>query len=172
MTVIYEEGGKSGPVGIGGWLILPAIATVLSPLSIVATMARGGVFDSDTWEGVVALPPLLWLLVGETILNFVFLGWAGWLIYLLFSHRRQYPLLMILFLVTNAVVMIADLLVANLAVNSAVAGFPPGERAAFLTEFHKDDAKTYRDIARAVLSAAIWVPYLMVSRRVHATFTK
>ena len=88
----------------------------------------------------------------ETIANLAFcLAWI-YAFFLLCKHRAQYPTLFIILSVALLGFVILDLTVANVAFKVAV---DPGD---------------VRDLVRGIVSSAIWVPYMSLSRRVRNTF--
>ncbi len=147
--------------GIGGWLILVAVGLCLQPLLLLKALSENAAaFKPDTWGvlttfGTFAYHPL-WapLLVAETGVNVVLLAWSGVLLYFFFSRGRRFPSLVIAYMGVSVAAVIADL---------AVASAIPVTRARLA-------AGAYGQVGRSVISAAIWIPYFLRSRRVAATF--
>ena len=79
---------------------------------------------------------------------------SGILLYLFFTKKRFFPKAVIGFMVLSLVVVLAD--------NAAVSAIPQA-RAQL-------GPREYKQIVRAVIAAAIWIPYFLRSKRVHATF--
>lgn len=154
-----------GPVGLGGWLILPAIGLMLTPFRVLGSLATDflPLFDEGVWEALTtpdspAYHPLWAPLIGlEILVNIVFLALSVVLIYMFFTKNWRFPRLMIAFLGLNAAFVVGDWLLSNLI--PAVAAMDP-------------DPEVYREMMRAVGGAMIWIPYFMVSRRVENTFVK
>ena len=147
--------------GLRGWLILVAIGLCLQPLVLVKTLADNlGAFKPETWQALTtpgsrAYHPL-WapLLVAEVAVNVGLLLGSGILLYLFFTKKRFFPRAVIGFMVLSLVVVLAD--------NAAVSAIPQARAQVGPSE--------YNQIVRAVIAAAIWIPYFLRSKRVHATF--
>ena len=151
------------PSGIGGWLLLVAAGICLAPLRIAAEILRGlRPLEPATWHAVTtpgtrAYHPLFGpLIVGELVVNAALLIWAGVLVYLFFTRRRSFPAMMITFMITRVAVQAADT-GAALMIPAAAARMGPAACAG---------------VASGILVALIWVPYLIKSRRVEATFIR
>jgi len=151
----------SKPEGIGGWLILVAIGLCVQPVLLLKAIADNvAIFDPDTWRalttpGVPAYHPL-WapLLLGETGVNLVLFAWSGVLLYVFVAKRRGFPRLVVAYMGVSLAAVLADLALAR-TIPSA---------QAHLT------ASDYRQVGRSAISAAVWIPYFLRSRRVAATF--
>jgi transglutaminase-like putative cysteine protease len=153
--------GPSNLNGIRGWLVLMAIGVVLTPLrlgrSFFETLPSYGL---DNWQtltlpGGAAFHPLwapylLWALIG----NLTLLVAAIFLPVLFFQRRRLFPKLYLGFLVFGVLVIGVDFLIAR--------NIPDV----------KDDpsVSSPRELIRACSGLLIWGSYLLVSRRVKATF--
>jgi hypothetical protein len=147
------------PVGIRGWLVFPALGTVLSPLLVAFTFyVWRSYFDAGVWANLGAgQDPVVahWgkialfgaiasagtLLVGSVFLN-----------YLLFTRRRAFP-----------AGYIAALWIGSL-----------WGLLIQLSEFALGVSQKYIDAAmiRDLIMAALWSLYMMRSARVRATFVR
>lgn len=133
--------------GISGWLILIAISLVVTPLFVVrnAISIDLPVLGHGTLGG--SLVGLLFLVKDVAILSALIL--LNWLFY---TKKRIFPKLMIAFhlgvLGVHVLEHVAD---AALLPHSAVPSLS-------------------RPVFGSLLSCAIWIPYLLISRRVKATF--
>lgn len=153
----------SGVEGLRGWLILVGVGFCLAPFRILKTIIEGAkAFEADTWvvlttPGTSAYHPL-WapVIIGETILNVLLLAVALLAIYLFFKKRRAFPHVAIGFLAAGLSVVILDLVVLQ-AIPAARAQIGVSEIG---------------EVAKAGLGAAIWIPYFIRSKRVHATFAR
>jgi hypothetical protein len=133
--------------GISGWLILIAISLVITPLFEVrnAFSLDLPVLSHGTLGG--ALVGLLFLVKDVAILSALIL--LNWLFY---TKKRIFPKLRIVFhLAMLGVHVLEHVAHAALLPQSAV---PPLSQPVF----------------GSLLSCAIWIPYLLISRRVKATF--
>lgn len=155
---------ESSHEGIGGWLILPLLGLIVSPLRVTYLLYQEllPVFMEGYWEvlttpGSEAYHPY-WapLLVGEVVGNLIVIVLA--LITLVFFLRRSRytPRLVIAWLAFGLVFVTADFFLADLI--PAVA--------------EQSDPESTRELARSFVGAAIWIPYFLLSRRVKATFTR
>jgi hypothetical protein len=150
------------PRGIGGWLILPAIGIVLTPIALTVGIITDilPVFGADVWPvlttpGSPAYHPL-WkpLIIFELVADLLLVAVSIYLLVLFFGKKRRLPKVMIAWLVAMVVVQVVDMLLAMQI-----------PAAADTTE-----SSDYRDLIRSVIACAIWAPYFAVSRRVKNTF--
>ncbi len=156
--------------GLGGWLILVGIQTVARPFLVVFTVgssvlpffqnaglwqhftSAGGSFYSPLW-----LPVFLFEMTANTaLIVFSFL-----LVILYFSRRRQFPFVMIGVFICMVAVVLIDA--------AAIASIP---KASLPEEMQKEMAGGQAETGRTIISAMIWIPYFLVSRRVRATFRR
>jgi len=140
-----------------------AVGVCLTPIRIAAEIVRGlRPLEPTTWHAVTtpgtrAYHPLFGpLIVGELVVNAALLIWAGVLVYLFFARRRIFPVAMIAFMITRVAVQAVDVGLASI-IPAAAARMGPA---------------AYGGLAAGVLVALIWVPYLIKSRRVEATFVR
>lgn len=141
------------PSGIGGWLILPLIGLLLSPvrMAILVIGEFKGAFQAGVWEN---LPPgLQGFIIAELGANLAVAAFGIVCLVLFLMKSKRTPKLMIAFYVAGAVVVFADVLIA-----AAVFGLKP--QSDFL-----------RNVASALVGLCIWVPYFRRSVRVANTFT-
>lgn len=127
--------------GIGGWLILPAIGLVLTPL-----VNLGVIFALD----IPALNVGRYqnLISFEIIMNLVIGAAAVCLCILFFKKKAILPRCMVYYLVGNFLLNLLDYFLAQ------GEGLSPDPS----------------DLGRSIIAAAIWIPYFLNSRRVKATF--
>ena len=143
-SVLPEK--PQAPVGIGGWLILPAIGLVVS--LVLSARALWGMLSL---MGSSALPSKL----AQALPFLFFLGAAFSVLQVVvavsfFNKKAGTPNLMVVYLLANVAVAILT--------------------AVLLGEAGARTSGAEREIGRAVAVAAIWIPYFRVSRRVKATF--
>ena len=133
--------------GIAGWLILVAIGLILTPLFVVRNVVSTvlPLLAHGTLGG--SLVGLLFLVKDAGILSATIL--LNWLFY---SKKRSFPSLMVSFHL--------GLLVLHILEHVAHAALSPQSAVPFLS----------RPVLGSLLSCAIWIPYLLLSRRVKATF--
>jgi hypothetical protein len=90
------------------------------------------------------------------ILNLGLLGLSVVTVVLFFKKRRTFPPVAIGFLAAGVGVLALDLAAMQLIPIAAA----------------QVDSSDIRDLFKAGMGAAIWIPYLLNSKRVHATFVK
>lgn len=153
-------GAAAGPEGLGGWLILVGIAVCIAPvrllagyLQVFAPILRDGgwrvLFDDGTPPQLKAL---LWF---EVIANPLMILAAVVLVGLFFLRSYWFPRLFIGFVLVNLLVQIVDLWLASGIPNDPAAGV---------------QGQDTLQLVRSVVYGAIWIPYMLVSRRVRNTF--
>jgi Protein of unknown function (DUF2569) len=150
--------------GLRGWLVLVGLGIIVSPPFQIAQVLPTyiQIFSDGSWSalttpGTQAYNPL-WapILIGEMAINgglvlaWIFIG------FLYFSKRRTFPKLYISILLFTLAFILVDA-----AVIKSV--FPD---APFF------DGETAMQFARSLIAVLIWVPYMLVSKRVKATFVK
>lgn len=148
--------------GLGGWLVLVALGLLATPVAL----SRGfvdlfaSVFNTDAWRlltdpGNTTYHPF-WapsLLFG-LFFNAIFLVLCLLVLALFFRRRAAWPRAYITFHVLGLFGVIVDyLLTRQLPIGAA-------------------EGTGVREIARAMVAAGLWVPYALVSKRVHSTFRR
>ncbi|WP_341503939.1 DUF2569 domain-containing protein [Gallaecimonas sp. GXIMD4217] len=148
--------------GLGGWLILVGIGVVITPirLLVVYLPLYLPLFQDGTWAALTTpgsdyyTPYFGALLIGEILFNTAMLLASCCLIYLFFARHHRFPRLYIALNLTALVFIPLDAwLVTQL--------FP--QEPMF-------DADTAKEFARSLFACLVWVPYMLVSKRVKATF--
>jgi hypothetical protein len=132
---------------VGGWLVLPALATYVTPFFMAYAS-----FDNFRYFSFSLPTATQQILVGFG-LSFAALTICWFYACVLLSRLdRLFPNT---FVCLSLAVIIVNF--AGLAVLSAYTGNAP-------------TVEDNRDLIRSVVQSAIWVPYMLVSRRVKATF--
>ena len=151
----------AGPRGIGGWLLLPMVLLVVTPIRLTvetaldfSRLAQPGVWAQLTTPGGVAHQPS-WVAVIVVVLalNTALVGSGIWLLFLFLTKSRRVRAVAIAWLAGNAAVQIIDL--------TMMQAFP-----ALMAELQKPF-----DVRIGVTYAA-WIPYFQRSRRVRNTFVR
>lgn len=147
--------------GIGGWLILFLIGHVLLPLRFIRTSCDvlSTTMNVSSWRSFT--DPLesgyhAWwapTLLFDLFFNIGGLLFSVLLVALFFTKRAAWPRAFALFLVVNLVGAVMDTILVDRI---------PAAAESLVTSI--------RDIAPIVLAAAIWIPYVFLSKRVKATF--
>jgi hypothetical protein len=148
--------------GLGGWLILIGIGVVFGPLRlafVLLTLYLPFFFDG-TWE-LVTQPSSEYYVAGlgsflivEIAVNFILMLASCYLAYLFFSKRAAFPRWFIGLAVFSLVYIVADALASAYV-------FP--DEPMF-------DPDTLRELARSLITVTLWIPYMLISKRVAATF--
>lgn len=153
-----------GPSGLGGWLILPAIGLILSPVRLLISLNTDllPIFQEGYWEilttpGSEAYHPL-WapFILFEVFGNLFFIIFSIALIAMFFLKSHWFPKLMITYLLSNLFFVVGDYFLADLI---PVIG-------------EETDFEALGEIVKISVGVVIWVPYFLVSKRVRNTFVK
>ena len=153
---------KPEPEGLGGWLILVAIGLAATAVRItyfvLSTLLP--IFTGDTWHdlttsGTPAYHPL-WgpLLVFEVCGNALVVALALTLLVLFFRKSPLFPTLAVVYLALNVVFVVGDYFMG---------GMIPAVAAS-------NDPDSMKEVVRSLVGAAIWIPYMLRSKRVKNTF--
>ena len=150
--------------GLGGWLIIPAIGLVVSPIIWAVSLHNDflPIFQEGYWEilttpGSETYHPL-WapIIILEIVGNTLFIIFDIALIFLFFARSYRFPTLFIIFLASHLLFVVSDFFLAYLI--PAVAA--------------ESDPESAKQIIRSIIGAAIWIPYFLTSQRVKNTFVK
>jgi hypothetical protein len=149
-------------VGLGGWLVLPAVGIIIAPFIMLFTkllpeikLLRGGVWELLAIPGSDSYIPW-WgpLFAAEMTINLgITVAWI-FIAFLFFSKKKCFPMWYIGTMTFTLGFMVIDAIASKLA-------FP--DLAAF-------DQNTVTVIAQQLVATLIWGRYMWVSRRVKATF--
>lgn len=150
--------------GLGGWLVLVGLGIVISPLRIIGMVfpIYSEIFSNGSWEvlttpGTEAYNPL-WapILYGEMAINgALVLVWI-FVAFLFFSKKNAFPKWYIGMLLFTLAFILVDAL--------AIKAMLPNEPIF--------DPETTKELGRSLIASLIWIPYMLVSKRVKATFVK
>lgn len=154
--------------GIGGWLVLVAIGVTLRPLVLLGQLVMGShdSFNQNVWEAMTipgnesyqaALAPLI---ITETAGNLLLLIGSILVLVLFYRRRRTFPPTFIVLLAFSATFLVFDAWAGTSLLKNEETT-KPGALGEGTTS-----------AIQAVMQAVIWIPYLLVSRRVKATFTR
>jgi hypothetical protein len=134
--------------GIGGWLLLPAIGLVLSPIFILLFVNSRIVpfFTAAQFIGVSG--ELRTMLILDLVLNLAMFVYNIVIAVFFFKKRKILPKLVITLYALNLFFLLSD-------------------RFVFLT---LNSEQFTLGLVRGILSSLIWIPYFLVSKRVKETF--
>lgn len=140
-----------GPAGIGGWLLLPALQLVVTPLNLVATFINDLTALSENTDFVAPV-------VIEAVLSLLLLGYSVVTGIHFFGRRRRAVPLMLGFYAATWVYSVLDALLGDwVAALAATEGAAGGNGA---------------HVLRGGGFAVVWFAYFLQSKRVKATFTR
>ncbi len=148
--------------GLGGWLILVGIGIIISPFVIIAQLlpVYSDVFQSGAWDLLTTpgselyTPGFSMFVVTEMIVNAgMLIAWL-YIALLFFTKKKKFSKWYIGILIFTPTFIFIDAVISG-------AIFP--NEAMF-------DQDTVKNIGRGVVSGIIWVWYMLVSKRVKATF--
>jgi transglutaminase-like putative cysteine protease len=148
--------------GLGGWLILPCIGLVIGPIvNSLQIIKSAAVFAPDSWHNLTdpsgTAYNSLWapVLISELLVNLTLIVFAILLLALFFQRRWMFPKLFIAFMLFAAIMATLDHLATHLIPAAA-----------------RESAVFDRALAQNYLGCFVWIPYMLVSKRVKATFIK
>ena len=152
-----------GKEGLGGWLILVAFKLVTTPILMFLQVGEfTTIFEDGTWEQLTTPSSeyyhSLWGIVifGEIVLNIGLVILSFVLLYKFFRKSRSFPSWFIFGLIFHCAFLFIDALAIKLVL--------PSEPMF--------DPDTTKDFGKAVASAIIWIPYMLISKRVKNTFVR
>ncbi|WP_413991437.1 DUF2569 domain-containing protein [Labrys okinawensis] len=150
---------SEGPVGIGGWLILPILhlcgAIILTLHNLYGIVSEWTGIKAIIEGGNDKLVALRLPLAISSILGIAVLILACICLHRLFARSPTVPRLMTFFYMGMVVATLGDVAADNMM--SSIVG-------------SSTDPDNFLDVLRVVIAAAIWIPYFHRSRRVANTF--
>jgi len=151
------------PVGIRGWLLLPALSIVATPLVCIFVVAEWSRFvDADMWYAIPRIVSPAYAHVAQAVITLgialiaVALPCSTAVALLLFRKRSSVPFWHIVLMWTFTIHTAVFFGVLQLM------GVDVGEPV----------AKTVTDAVKDFMASAVWTTYLLRSRRVKATFVR
>ena len=154
-----EDAVKSG---LGGWLIFDGLGIIISPFRFLMTIPEYlPIFEENMIEDLVSINPLweyyIWT---EIIMNLIIFLCSIYLVFLFFAKKTIFPKFYIWLLYGSLVLVIVDAVAGGVLLKEIL---PEGP---FI------DPESRIAIGTSLVSTIVWVPYLMLSKRVKATFVK
>jgi hypothetical protein len=143
--------------GVGGWLILVAIGTIVAPIRI----AIGLVPLYTNVDYATLHPNLFAFIIAEIALNTVFVLWSLTNLLLLLSKHPWFPRSFAATIGFSAVFVTLDAVASKVVMDSIEQPMPWDQVF---------DPETLQETVRTIVAAAIWIPYTFVSRRVNVTY--
>ena len=155
------QSSNSGPTRLSGWLILVGIGLIISPIRIAfIDFTLLSIFLDGTWSAISSSssefynPILAFMIPFEFVMNLAFIFGFIFLIYLYFTKSSIFPRWFIAIYTANLIFIVADAFLVNLAVP---------DQPVF-------DPDTAKELLRSSAACAVWIPYMLKSKRVEATF--
>ena len=150
--------------GLRGWLILVGIGVVVSPIRLLVTFLPiyTKLFSDGTWEALTSVDSEaytpLWapVILTEVFYNTAMVLASIYLIYLFFAKHYLFPKFYIGIVAISLIVIPLDAWLVALV-------FPDQPIL---------DPDTVQEFLRVFIAGIIWVPYLLLSKRVKATFVR
>ena len=152
-AIVFEYGGTFIP--IGGWLVLVMIGLCITPVFSLVNLNNGNYFDLKTWAKMAKFTHRSAFeahFVFEMCGHVMFLCFSVFCLVLVLKKRDILPRWIITYFAFGVVFNVANMIFANSIPNVKVP-------EAYLNA-----------VIRSVVTAAIWIPYFIVSTRVKETF--
>jgi predicted nucleic acid-binding Zn ribbon protein len=144
---------------IGGWLYVVGIGIVLSPIWSLANI--GAFNDMKSNENLVtSYPNVISLINNGLLVHYLQLAIAIIMIYLFFWKKSIFPEAFIGWLIFN----IALVVINNYIDSSIFYDYPQ-----VIQEINSESIK---DFFKSLIRALVWIPYMLISKRVKGTFIK
>jgi len=148
--------------GIKGWLILIAIGIVITPVRMVMSIlpTYSEIFSTGIWDALTTQGSEVYNSLWAPILILEILGNSGMLLvwlyiaYLFFSKKIIFAKWYIGIAIFSLAFIVADAFAIKLVM--------PDEPVF--------DPDTTKELFRSLFMVAVWVPYMLLSKRVKATF--
>lgn len=142
------------PRTVGGWLIIPILGLIITPIQLGYSIIDTGYFRDAIWHAYdhkpisMAFNMILWM---ELIVNTCIICYAVFCLVLVYNKRDILPKHIIRMYGGIMVAVIVDNILTNLLL--------------------PDTTQSYKDVFRSIFTVCIWVPYFLKSMRVQETFT-
>lgn len=149
--------------GLGGWLILVGVGVIASPMLIFNQLHElySPFFDSGIWEKLTILgkethiPLLIPMMIMELLISVTLVLWMVWLAFLFFTKSKAFPTHFIALRIFYIAFLVLDMFLGVIILPN-------------VTMF--GDSELMKQIFGAIVYALIWIPYMIRSKRVKATF--
>jgi hypothetical protein len=143
------------PLNFGGWLIIPMIGLIISPVTLTYQIIKTGYFNAGFWENFLDVNPTHPILMGayfyfELLFNVAVVVFSIFLIVLMFQRRASFPKLFVGFMIFIFTGVLLDVAFSIISIGVI------------------DD--TFNELIKRAFYFAIWVPYFLISERVKNTF--
>lgn len=154
----------SGLQGLGGWLVLVGIGVTLNPVVMMYDVASlAGTYFSNWYWHEYAMPqgggyhPLFGpVIIFELLGNITFAGMSVVMVYLFYAKRMLFPKFYIVFALSFLVFLVLDEILCR----------------QISTLNFEGDTEGIKAIVRSIVQCLVWIPYMLVSKRVKLTFVR
>ncbi|MEX6215742.1 DUF2569 domain-containing protein [Providencia hangzhouensis] len=144
--------------GIGGWLIFPMLGIILSLIILPFSIYEQNTQVIEYWveltdpQSSSFIPLFKELIYFEVLGNVILYSTLLFLSYVFFTKKKLTTKIYIFFQIFSLVLTVTDIILASILLDLEV------------------ESSDIKDIFRALIACAIWIPYFLVSRRVKNTF--
>ena len=145
----YAPASEPKPLGIGGWLILPALGLLVGPILIALSLIV--FFDDMAIASEIGYGPAH---ASNIIVEATLLGLMIYAATRFFGKKRNAPAVMIALYAFNVLALILLLIIET------------------LTGAEHYAEASIQGLYRSVPAAIVWISYFQVSERVKATFVR
>jgi hypothetical protein len=139
---------------MGGWLILPVLAMIITPIQLGYYLINTGYLNEAIWHAYdhqtisTTFKMLLWM---ELVINTSIMCYAVFCLILMYHKRDILP---------KQIIRLYVGILVGVMVDNVLTGI-------LLPDIKQD----YKEVSRSLISVCIWVPYFLKSVRVKETFT-
>jgi hypothetical protein len=149
--------------GLGGWLLLVGLGVLLAPINLTIGLlsSTSSMFNDGTWELLTNptsesyIPYFSALIIFEILAGLILTLISIYMMYLFFSKHYLFPKIFISFYLASLIFVLFDSWVIAVIFNTPI--------------FDADNA---RELGRQLIIILIWIPYMLVSKRVKITFVE
>jgi hypothetical protein len=157
VDVPFEVAKRHELYGPQGWLYLVMLGCIVAPVRIGFTLYP--IYSDIDFS---ALQPLLATFIFvEVAINAIVIVWSIANLWLLASINRWFPTSFVALLAFSVVFLTLDAVAAKFVMDAT---------GGSMTWAEAFEPETSREIGRSVFTAAVWIPYMFVSRRVNVTY--
>lgn len=150
--------------GLSGWLILVGVSIILTPLVTIintfpgyfAVLSKGYLGELMTHGSNAYDPVFASVLIGEMVTSVILIFLFGYVAYLFFTKKKSFPKWYIGILILTVILILVD----------------SWGLSAFIPSHHFFNPNTLSEFIQTLVWAVVWTPYMFLSKRVKATFTR
>lgn len=148
--------------GLGGWLILVGFGLIIGPIRLINILNTNykPYFNTDLLERLINpssssyIPNFVYLFYAELIAIVFLILLSFYLLFLFFTKKKNFP---------KNYIFISLFVILYIPVDAFIAStIMPNEKVV--------DGELIKSFFQTLISGAIWIPYMMKSKRVKNTF--